>query len=289
MYSQNVERRNPGCIVFLVDQSYSMTDGIAGSPRPKAAAVESSINRFLNELILLCERGEGKPRAFFDIGLIGYTTDGDGQEAVFRSFCPPALAGRELVSVVELYDHQELSPPEDEWSLGVPIWYRTPTSEEMRGTPTCKVFERCRDLVSEWCGRHPTSFPPIVIHLTDGECTDGDPEPFADALRSLSTNDGPALLFNCHLSESPDAGILFPSDPGPLPDEYARQLFRMSSELPEQMREVATLRSIQTGPKARAMAFNADATQLLMLLNVGTLVVSRTQAPSRSQRADKLR
>ena len=33
-YKQQISRANPGCIVFLLDQSGSMIDGIAGSARP---------------------------------------------------------------------------------------------------------------------------------------------------------------------------------------------------------------------------------------------------------------
>jgi hypothetical protein len=288
MYSQSVDRINRGCIVFLVDQSYSMTDGIAGSPRPKALAVESAINRLLNELMILCERGEEKPRPYFDVGLLGYTTDAEGSEAVFRSFCPPELAQREMANIVDLYDHQELTSEEDDWSPGMPIWYRSPPTEEMRGTPTCAVLARCREMVSEWCGRYPNSFPPIVLHLTDGECTDGDPEPLAASLRSLSTSDGPVLLFNCHISQSSEPATLFPGEIESLADEYARQLFRMSSELPEPLRQIAKARSVPTPPNARAMAFNADTTQLLLLLNVGTQVLARPQSP-RSQRPAHLR
>ncbi len=74
-YQQSASRANPACIIFLLDQSYSMNNGIAGSPRPKIDALATGINRFLADLITLCEKGEEKPRNYFDVGVIGYTTD----------------------------------------------------------------------------------------------------------------------------------------------------------------------------------------------------------------------
>ena len=38
-YAQSASRANPACIIFLLDQSYSMNNGIAGSPRPKIDAL----------------------------------------------------------------------------------------------------------------------------------------------------------------------------------------------------------------------------------------------------------
>ena len=77
----------------------------------------------------------------------------------------------------------------------------------------------------------------MVIHLTDGEPTDGDPLPYAEALKSLSTDDGELLLFNCHISESQANPVVFPNSEhilprrageGPVPDveRAARQAAR---------------------------------------------------------------
>jgi hypothetical protein len=55
-------------------------------------------------------------------------------------------------------------------------------------------------VLSKWVTEHRTAFPPVVFNISDGEATDGEPSGAA-ALRSLSTDDGEALLFNVHLSE----------------------------------------------------------------------------------------
>ena len=111
----------------------------------------------------------------------------------------------------------------------------------MSGTPMCAAFNYVYNIAASWCASHPGSFPPMVIHLTDGESTDGDPVPFADALKSLSTEDGELLLFNCHISESQANPVVFPNSEHILGDELAKVLFRMSSELPDKLRGVAEI------------------------------------------------
>src|SRR4051812_19295513 len=105
-HEKNVTRANPGCIIFLLDQSYSMNDGIAGSPRPKAEALATAINRFITDLIVRCEKGGEKPLHYFDLAVIGYTTDrGDPPNNVIGSVLQGDLAGRDIVSVVDLFDN----------------------------------------------------------------------------------------------------------------------------------------------------------------------------------------
>ena len=107
---------------------------------------------------------------------------------------------------------------------------------QMSGTPMCAALDYVRKIAESWCTSHPQSFPPVVIHLTDGEPTDGDPLPYAEALKSLSTEDGQLLLFNCHISESQANPVVFPNSEQILGDELAKALFRMSSELPDKLR-----------------------------------------------------
>src|SRR5438477_89770 len=117
MYQKNVDRASPGCILFVIDQSFSMTDPFAGTPKTM-----------------------------------------------------------------------------------------------------CDALNHCYRVAGGWCEAHPGSFPPVVIHLTDGESSDGNPEEAANGLKSLFTGDGNLLLFNCHLSDSTAVPVLFPSSEDQLPD-----------------------------------------------------------------------
>jgi hypothetical protein len=288
-----IDRANPGCIVFMVDQSNSMLDGIAGTQRAKLDTVATAINRFFAELITSCEKGEEKPRNYFDVGLVGYTTDPTGV-AIVKPLFQGGLDGRDLVSIADLYDNpleverRQKKEFVDDGAGGLsevvrevmfPVWYRPPAATEMFGTPMCEAFGYVSQVVRNWADAHPGSFPPMVINLTDGEPTDGDPRPFAEDLKQLATSDGTVLLFNCHLSGRDAQPVFLPATDAMLPDEYARDLFTMSSVLPDKLRHMAEVKGISAPLGCKAMAFNADAVSLLKLLNVGTQVVAAATLP----------
>ena len=63
---------------------------------------------------------------------------------------------------------------------------------------------------------------------------------------------------------------MFPSSDLTLPDELARVLFKMSSELPPMFFSNAVAEGYQLQPGARGMAFNADMVVLVKFLDMGT-------------------
>src|SRR5258708_5288351 len=101
------------------------------------------------------------------------------------------------------------------------------------GTPMCAALQQARGVVESWLAEHPRCFPPVMLHITDGESTDGDPTQYGQALGDLKSSDGNALLFNCHLSSKRSPKIEYPTGPSALPDDSARTLFAMSSNLPQ--------------------------------------------------------
>jgi len=109
-----------------------------------------------------------------------------------------------------------------------------------------------------------------VLSVTDGEFTDGDPSSLAAEIRSLATEDGHVMVFNCHISGLSGSPILYPSSPGGLPDRYARLLFAMSSELPAILRRVAQEFGHNLEDGARGYAYQADAATFVQFLEIGT-------------------
>ena len=80
----------------------------------------------------------------------------------------------------------------------------------------------------------------MLINVTDGDATDGDPEPVAQEIMALATNDGNVLIYNAHLSEMSAMPVQYPSEESEVPpDEYAARMFRMSSVFPDQVVELA--------------------------------------------------
>lgn len=135
----------------------------------------------------------------------------------------------------------------------------------------------CAERAPPWRRKSSVTLPPgvrvhrsIVVHITDGESQDGDPIPYAEALKKLSTQDGNVMLFNCHLSMTAADPFMFPASDVGLPDELARVLFYMSSILPEPFYRHGIAEGFPLQQQARGMAFNADMVCLIQFLNMGT-------------------
>jgi hypothetical protein len=272
VYAAEISRSNPTCFLFLIDQSRSMRGPMGGAPdTTKAQAVADAVNRLLYTLVLRCVWGQAVLDRFH-VGVLGYGA------RVGTAFGGPLL-GRDLVAVSELARsplrvEQRTQTVEDggipvEQAVKFPVWFE-PQAEGK--TPMCATLERAGRLLSVFLADHPECFPPLVLNLTDGEATDGDPEPAAERLRALAGADGNVLLFNAHLSSSTARPIEFPDSDLGLPDEAARRLFRMSSPLPPVMGRSARQAGFSAGVQTRGFVFNADLASVVRFLDIGTRV-----------------
>ncbi len=272
-YKAEISRDNPSCFLFLVDQSKSMQDeiSIGEETQPVAKGVADSINRWLQELSIKCAKSEGV-RDYYHVGVIGYGAD------VGPSFVGP-IAGRELIPISEIADNparldeRTKMVPDGagglvEQSIRSPVWFDPIASG---GTPMCRAAGEAKRVLESWIAEHPDSFPPIVIHITDGEATDGNPTDQLNALTSLSTSDGNAMLFNIHLSANPKATpVSFSDSPDDLPDSYSKMLFETASPLTPSMRALAKEHGFDTSEDSRCFVLNADLVLLVQAIDIGT-------------------
>ncbi len=258
-YERRIDRANPGCLLFLIDQSGSMAELVHGTATPKMTAVADQINNLLIEIILACSAGDEGIRHYFDLGLIGYS----GEEA--RPALSGSLTGKELVSIIDLADNPITTTPN-------PVWVQPVAADR---TPMWAAMNMAGRLMAEWANGHAHAFPPIVINISDGAATDREAPELTDLagrLRSLKTLDGELLFFNVNISALPGSPILFPSNAAQLPpnDDYAAILFEMSSRLtPDQLEEAVRFGATEG---ARGFAFNSDITALRQFLRIGTMV-----------------
>jgi len=276
-YSQEISRRNKGCFLFLLDQSFSMEEPLGRSSKRKCDELVTAINGWLQNMAIRATGDQGI-KDWMDVGVLGYRTD-QNATPVIQSALQGPLAGRTLVSITDIGSHParienrpQMFPDEETGQLvevpcETPVWV-DPVAEG--GTPMCHMLYRTHEILSQWIGAHPSSFPPVVVHITDGESQDGDPVPYAQAVRNLATSDGNVLLLNCHLSMTDAEPFMFPAGEERLPDELAKVLFRMSSVLPEPFVRHAAQEGLAWSTGARGMAFNADMACLIQFLNMGT-------------------
>ena len=286
-YSAEISRASPAAVVFLLDQSASMQDPFGGAEArgdaapSKARVLADTVNRLIQNLILRCAKEDGV-RDYFSVGVVGYgervqpllrldeEAMGDGGTAVagVAELVPVSTLAERPLRVEE---RLKRVPTGDgtftEQRAKVPVWF-DPTAKN--GTPMCQALDFATQVVRQWVDLHPRSFPPIVINVTDGEATDGDPVRFAQSLREYGTADGEALLLNVHLSSSTEPAVELPDTIEGLPDEHARQLFQMSSTLPFSMRAAAEAEGYTVGLDTRGFIFNADPAALIRFLEIGT-------------------
>ena len=243
----------------------------AASQKTKAAGLADAINRLLQNLVIKCAKSEGI-RDYYYVGVIGY--GGKGVKSAFNG----QLAGHDLVPISQIGNHpsrieQRTKKVDDgaggliEQTVKFPIWF-DPMNEG--GTPMCQALNRATSIVVDWLSKHPNCFPPIVINITDGEPTDGDPLQTAYDLMNLSSTDGNVLLFNLHLSSSNHKAVEFPDSENGLPDAHARMLFNMSSALPEYMRNLVSQEGVTVSYNTRGFVFNADLVSVIRFLDIGT-------------------
>jgi hypothetical protein len=237
----------------------------------KADALCDVVNRTLHDLVMRCTKTE-EIRDYFHVALIGY-----GGRAVGSAFAG-SLAGSGVVPVSLVgeqparVDTRSKKVPDGAGGLvdqvvRFPVWVE-PTANG--GTPMSAALTEVHALISDWTAQHPNSFPPVVLHISDGESTDGDPRGAGQAVGELSTSDGNVLVFNCHLSSDSSPKIEYPCSSEELPNQFARILFEMSSVLPSEFLGAAAEigRSLQEG--ARGFVFNGDAVSLVQFFDIGT-------------------
>jgi hypothetical protein len=272
-YSTEISRINPTCFLFLVDQSSSMLEAFGRQPeKKKADGVADALNRLLQNLILKCAKSGGV-RDYFHVGLLGY---GGRVGPAFGG----TLAGQALVPVSALANNplrveQRTRKVDDgagglvEQSFKFPVWFE---ATAVGRTPMCQALALARHHLEGFLKQYPACYPPLVVNITDGMSTDGDPLPGAKELRALASADGPVLLFNAHVSANPAHPVEFPAVEDGLPDNFAKLLFRMSSVLPPRLLEAARAEGYPAGPGTRGFVFNADLVAVIRFLDLGTRV-----------------
>ncbi len=227
----------------------------------------NTVNRILDTISQRCSQGMDI-RDYFHIGILSYSTDGRGTPRI-TSILPETTSGQPFLSISQGVDAttiEERVVKECAGGLGevtqrVPVWLRPDAGY---GTPMLKALQVAADALEVWIGEHPDSFPPIVINISDGAATDGDPEREAQRIMALETSDGNVLVFNVHLSGAAARPLQYPDGEDVLPqgDEYALTMFRMSSVLPKSSRNHAIRQDLLVNENSRGYVFNADMTAL---------------------------
>ena len=227
-YEKLVRRANPGLIVMILDDSGSMASNMPGTSDTRYQWVERYSGIILKELLersmeVTGETQTVKARYFLDVIKYGSTVEAwhtgpDGHGAL-----DIGEAARKFT--------------DGGGSFGL--------KGGLGGTDAASAFQFALSRVEKALQQDhfKDSFPPIVFHLTDGE-SHTDAEPIARQLMGLSSSDGNVLIVNGYIGTSTQLNYQGPNDfPGYLAEQEVGsspdnlRLFRMSSAIPDSMRE----------------------------------------------------
>lgn len=272
-YSVIPNSANPMAILFVVDQSGSMHETMSNG-NSKADQVATVINKTISELVIRSSRDD-TVKNYYELGVIGYSGKG-----VYNALSG-AFAGA-ILNPISMFEQHPLRI-EDRMTeivtatgdlvqqpIKFPVWF---DPQSYGGTPMCNAIKAAAETIAPWCDAHQGSFPPVVIHITDGESGDGDPSRLSECIRSFSTQDGNVIFCNLHVSTERGATISFPDNDACLPNSYARMLFNMSSNIPEEMlfnvrQELRGKDDIST--YSRFFTFNGDEVAIVKFIRIGS-------------------
>lgn len=242
MYQKRIQRKEPGLVVLVLDDSGSMSRALPTTSDAKFKWVERYTGQILQELLARSNEMQGdeiiiRPRYYLHTILYGNTQTLWPDEATIQRAGLEGLdptAPLDIEQVIRLYTSGSAT---DEYSLGL--------GGHLGGTDARGAFDRAYELLSAAVAteRFRHSFPPMLFHLTDGESA-SDAEPIAEQIKQLSTDDGNVLVVNAYIGTQTSLQYSGPGDFGGYrtedeagPKQDSIRLFRMSSPAPDAIRQ----------------------------------------------------
>lgn len=246
----------PGLLIFLIDQSGSMTqEYVNGESRSEFAS------RILNELInkIIDKNYDGdSPKNRCHIAVIGYNHN------------VKCLVSGYLSELDEMVDRGEV-----EIINNVPTWIK-PINED-GATNMKEAFKKAKDIIDKWIDVCPGNPAPVIINITDGhpyfdgkemyECMDETTE-VVNQINNIDTQDGKVQIFNAMVGDGNK--IAFPISSNDLVNAEAKFLYEISTVIPESYRAAAAKYKLNYPKGARGAVYQADGKALIDLINFGS-------------------
>ena len=281
-YSAEISTTHPALFGFLIDQSGSMGHIMAGAgDMTKGQICADYLNEFFNSLILRNIDGQNIKNRF-EIFAIGY-----GGINEMHSALPDVNIDDMPISLEKLQSIAQLKPKLKSIVKRIPDGAGGTIEEQSEveikknewivptytgQTPMGRAFRDAYAITKNWVSSHSDSYPPIIINITDGGWTDENPEPIAENLKLLKTDDGQVLVFNISITKENKKPILFPDNTflDKKHDDDSVLLFRMSSNLTDSMINYARNMDIPIGLSAKGFVYNANFENFINFLDIGT-------------------
>lgn len=263
----------PGLLIFLIDQSGSMTLQFSDTPDTRTVFASRVINRVINDIIQRNFNGtEPKNRCF--ISVIGY---GGDVKTICSGYLKDLYMNPKRVDTIK----KKISDGAGglvETDFKMPIWVDPideDTCTDMKG-----AFEAAKKLSEEWIKDKPDNPAPVIINISDGipyydckstEICMKETEDVANEIMQLSNEDGNVLIFNVEIGGN-TYKILTPNSEAEMnvAGEPAKFLFRISSEIPDGYKDAAEKNELPIKQGSKGCIFNADAEYLIKFIDFGS-------------------
>ena len=257
-----ISSTHPCLVVYMLDQSGSMTEKFGGEGISKAQKVADCINEIIFETGLKCYDSNGDIKNRFEISVIGYGMNDNGVAPAWEG----NLKDHWVVSIADVF------PQAIGEENGVPIWI---SPKALGRTPMTRAFENAYKICEAWInwGNHIDCHPPIIINISDGEPTDAGTGNIrildvVNQIKGLRTNYGGVNIFNIHISSLASDSVLFPTQ-SPMGGN-ANLLFELSTELNPHMVALARQMGYAVEQGSKGYVFNGGAKHLMDFLNIGS-------------------
>ena len=295
MYDKKITRSEPALIIILIDQSISTNTSMVGNGQEKydiSHVAKMVTDNFLYEALRRCMKGS-EYREYLDLAVIAY---GSGQEGI-RSALPKIPLSDFPFSAVKLQDtwiakndstsqNSIFDKPKFEWI----------EARSDGDTPMLSAIRKSRKIIEKWLPQHPTSFPPLIINISDGGPTDdstilqmymdqrlgdlSETELISETkqIASMGTDNGKCIIANCHISPAKVKEILYPRtvDEAERVDQLAPILFEMSSIIPDELIGIGKSLDLDLEHDARFFIFNGGVDSLIKFMKFGTTAAGVT-------------
>lgn len=296
-YTETISRQFPALFIILLDQSFSMSERItlpnaSGYIQSKADIATAAINQIIYAMIRSAKydkKGNLKKNAY--ISVLGYNDSVYQLIPNDRSYIDLPSLEKLTLGTAPMYQpvFNNQTGKYEQVKVLNPIWIKP---QATGGTQMANAFIRANEIAYQWFmdppepgqGLREKCLPPTIINITDAENNGPvDPISVTHQIRQGGTQQGNILIFNCHFTKELSNPCILPSDVSELVhlDPLAKDMFDMSSPIPETLRETAgeVAYGKQIKPGARCFVYNANAEILIRFLRWGT--VRRTEQTAR--------